>query len=51
MISIPKNIFSSIKKSRPLTLPESLIYKSFIQSENVFDFGPLLIGKNPANKL
>lgn len=41
-------MFNSIKKSRPPTLPDSLIYKSFIQSENIYDFGPLLIGKNSA---
>jgi hydrocephalus-inducing protein len=40
-------IFSNnIKKKRPTTLPECYLSKMFVQSENVFDFGPLLIGKS-----
>jgi hypothetical protein len=35
------------KKTRPPTLPESLLQKTFVVSENVFDFGPLLIKKDP----
>ena len=50
LINNPKNFFTTIKKSRSPTLPESLLYKSYVQSENLFDFGPLLVGKNPTNK-
>jgi hydrocephalus-inducing protein len=49
--SQPKVIFgNNIKKKRPTTVPECYLSKSFIQSENVFDFGPLLIGKSVDKK-
>jgi len=35
----------SIKKNRPAE-KEALIIKSFVQSENLFEFGPLLIKKD-----
>jgi hypothetical protein len=38
------------KKSRPTALPESLLSKTFVVSENVFDFGPLLIRKDPEKR-
>ena len=41
---------NNIKKKRPTTLPECYLSKSFVQSENVFDFGPLLIGKSVDKK-
>lgn len=47
--NLPKSIFHNIKKSRPTTTPECYISRAFVQSEGVFDFGPLLIGKD-ANK-
>ena len=34
------------KKTRPTTEPESFLQKTFVVSENTFDFGPLLIGKD-----
>ena len=34
------------KKVRPTTEPESYLSKVYVNSEGVFDFGPLLIGKN-----
>lgn len=40
-----KNMYMSIKKSRPLE-KDALIIKSFVQSENLFEFGPLLIKKD-----
>jgi hypothetical protein len=42
-----RNVFFTNKKTRPPTLPESLLSKTFVVSENVFDFGPLLIKKDP----
>ena len=45
-----KNIYYNVKKSRPHNPPDSYISKAFITNENVFDFGPLLIGKNPENR-
>ena len=48
--NLPKNIFYSWKKSRPLNPPECYLSKCYIPTENVFDFGPLLISKQPANK-
>lgn len=42
-----RNVFMQNKKTRPPTLPESLLQKTFVVSENVFDFGPLLIKKDP----
>jgi len=38
------------KKSRPPQQPESLLSKSFVVSENAFDFGPLLIKKDPEQR-
>ncbi len=43
--NLPKNIFYSWKKSRPLNPPECYLSKCYIPTENVFDFGPLLISK------
>ena len=48
--SNPVNVFMQRKKTRPLNPPESYISKHFITQENVFDFGPLLIGKDPTKK-
>ena len=45
-----KNIYYNVKKNRPMNPPDSYISKAFITSENVFDFGPLLIGKNPEKR-
>jgi len=42
-----KNVFMSHKKTRPPQLPDSIVQKTFVVSENVFDFGPLLIKKDP----
>ena len=44
---LPKNLYWSVKRLRPLTPPESYLSKVFVTSEGQFDFGPLLIGKNP----
>lgn len=46
----PKSIFYNVKKTRPTTVPDCYLSKSFVQSEGVFDFGPLLIGKNAEKK-
>ena len=46
----PKSIFYPVKKTRPLNPPESYLSKVYVSSEGVFDFGPLLIGKSPANR-
>lgn len=45
-----RNVFMTNKKSRPTALPESLLSKTFVVSENVFDFGPLLIRKDPEKR-
>lgn len=46
----PRNLFLQQKKVRPTTEPESFLSKVFVNSEGVFDFGPLLIGKNPEQR-
>lgn len=38
------------KKSRPPQAPDSYLQKCFVVSENLFDFGPLLIGKDPEKR-
>ena len=43
-----KNVFMSHKRVRPPTIPESYVDKSYIVAEGLFDFGPLLIGKDSA---
>lgn len=48
--SVPKNIFHNVKRTRPPTVPECYLSKAFVLSENLFDFGPLLIGKNAEKK-
>jgi len=40
-----KNMYMNIKKARPAE-KENIIIKSYIQSENLFEFGPLLIKKD-----
>lgn len=42
-----RNVFMTHKKTRPTQQPESLLSKTFVVSENTFDFGPLLIKKDP----
>jgi hydrocephalus-inducing protein len=44
---LPKNLYWSVKKARPAAAPESYLSKVFVTQEGVFDFGPLLVGKNP----
>lgn len=38
------------KRQRPPTAPESYLSKCYISSEGAFDFGPLLIGKDPEKR-
>ena len=45
--TLTKNLYWQFKKTRPLLAPESYLSKVFITAENTFEFGPLLIGKNP----
>jgi len=45
-----RNVFMAHKKSRPAQPPDSYMSKCFIVSENSFDFGPLLIGKDPEKR-
>lgn len=45
-----RNVFMAQKKSRPSQAPDSYLQKCFVVSENVFDFGPLLIGKDPEKR-
>lgn len=42
-----RNVFMAQKKSRPSQAPDSYLSKCYVVSESLFDFGPLLIGKNP----
>lgn len=48
--SDPRNVFLRRKKGRPPTIPDCYISKSYVMSEGRYDFGPLLIGKNPDRK-
>jgi hypothetical protein len=41
-----RNVFMTNKKSRPASMPESLLSKTYVVSENCFDFGPLLVRKD-----
>jgi hypothetical protein len=41
-----KNVFMLNKRQRPSAAPESYLQKCFVVNENVFDFGPLLVGKD-----
>lgn len=44
--SFYRNLFMIHKKTRPIHKPESLLVKTFVVSENIFYFGPLLIKKD-----
>jgi len=44
-----KNMYMSIKKARPAE-KEQLIVKSYLQQEQLFEFGPLLIKKDPERR-
>ena len=46
----PKNVFMVQKRQRPPTAPESYLSKCYISGEGAFDFGPLLIGKDPEKR-
>jgi hydrocephalus-inducing protein len=46
----PRNLYLTQKKTRPTTEPECFLQKTFVASENIFDFGPLLIGKDPEKR-
>ena len=48
--SFYRNVFMTHKKTRPAQQPESLLSKTFVVSENAFDFGPLLIKKDPEQR-
>jgi hydrocephalus-inducing protein len=45
-----KNVFMNHKRVRPPTVPESYLDKTYVVAEGVFDFGPLLIGKDGAKR-
>lgn len=38
------------KKARPTQAPEKYLQKCFVINENIFDFGPLLIDKDPERR-
>jgi hydrocephalus-inducing protein len=46
----PRNVFLSQKRIRPPTAPESYLSKCYVNSEGTFDFGPLLIKKDPEKR-
>ena len=48
----PINVFmnNNIRKVRPEKAPECYLSRKFVTSEQLFDFGPLLIGKDPLKK-
>lgn len=46
----PRNVFLTQKRLRPPTAPESYLSKCYINSEGCFDFGPLLIKKDPEKR-
>jgi len=48
--SFYRNVFMNHKKTRPIQQAESLLAKTFVVSENTFDFGPLLIKKDPERR-
>jgi hydrocephalus-inducing protein len=41
-----KNVFMTHKRVRPPTTPDSYLDKTYVVAEGLFDFGPLLIGKD-----
>lgn len=38
------------KKSRPANPPDSYLSKVWIINEGLFDFGPILVGKDPEKR-
>lgn len=45
--TLTKNLYWQFKKTRPTLAPDSYLSKVFVVQENTFEFGPLLVGKNP----
>jgi hydrocephalus-inducing protein len=45
-----RNVFLVNKKSRPAAPPDSYLSKCYIINDNLFDFGPLLINKDPEKR-
>ncbi len=45
-----KNVFFNHKRVRPQTAPESYLEKTYVIGEGLFDFGPLLIGKDSTKR-
>ena len=45
-----KNVFMAHKKHRPHHAPDSYLSKIFVMSEKNFDFGPILVGKDPEKR-
>jgi hypothetical protein len=43
-------VFLQQKRLRPPTAPESYLQKCYVNSEGCFDFGPLLIKKDPEKR-
>ena len=48
--SNPKNVFLSQKRQRPSNPPDCYLHKTYISNKNAFDFGPLLIDKDPKKR-
>jgi len=46
----PRNLFMHRRRGRPANIPERFVNRHFIQTEHVFEFGPLLMGKNYENR-
>jgi hydrocephalus-inducing protein len=44
-----RNLYLNMKKTRPVE-KDAIVSKCFVQSENVFEFGPLLIKKDPETR-
>lgn len=46
----PKNLYWNVRKIKMPNPPECYVSKKFIIQDNCYDFGPLLINKNPNDR-
>lgn len=50
IVSAAKSMFYHLRRTRPQIAPDCYLSKKWVVSENVFDFGPLLINKHLLNR-
>jgi len=50
IMSAAKSMFNHLRRTRPSIAPDCYLSRKWVASENVFDFGPLLVNKHLLNR-